>query len=172
MFGRRHTPAIPLCQWLWTSGIPKSSNTSSNGGRTSDLRGHPLERLGWAANEPWFSTVAKELESATQDTETPNGFEPLDVLKVERIFLHHFSLPPPVVRLLLDYARYWIRKTAVVRYSEPLTVDMTSPQIPLIKIRVPGRETSSVREVVFTTCSHDQGESSSTDICAFYARID
>ena len=129
-----------------------------HGADLSQLQDMPVEELEWATDVLWYPAVVEVLESRTQDTTNQITHSPVDVLKVEYLLRHQFSLPSSVAKSILDYAQYWIYKRALVQYSTPHIVHDYDPQPPALSLRVSGRDTSAVRKIVFTTCSHDQGQ--------------
>ena len=129
-----------------------------HGADLSQLQSVSIELLDWfLARIQWHPVVVEVPESRTQDTTKEIAHTAMDVLKVEYLLRHHFSLPSSIATSILDYAQYWIYKRALVQYPTPHIVRDSDPQPPVLSLRVSGRDTSAVRRIVFTTCSHDQG---------------
>ena len=136
-----------------------------HGADISDMQDVPINQLGWAASHPWYPKVVELLESRAWTAAPRPTYSALDVLKVEFILCHWLSLPSGIAKTILDYAQCWIFKKAFVQFSEPFVVYDGTPHIPSIVLPIPGRAMSSVRKIVFTTRSHDQGKFYICGIC-------
>ncbi|CAL1703640.1 unnamed protein product [Somion occarium] len=123
----------------------------SRGADPADLQYLPADQLQWASSEPWYPGATQALQE-----KQAKRFDSLSILKIWHILGELMRLPEALVGQIMDMAECWICVTAAKTFARAVAVNRNINE-PLLKIRVQGQEGTSVRRIVFTTKSHDQG---------------
>jgi ankyrin repeat protein len=123
----------------------------------SYLRNLSIEQIEWAAGEPWYARLYSAIAAGGErDRHYSRDLNGVDIIWVQAALQRRLGLPQTVTDMILEYAEYWSRSS--VKRAEMVVVDMNSVQSPYISIPVVGRGKSPVRQIIFHTKSHDQGE--------------